>query len=42
MQRLYEAVRGYEGLLRLAEAWHTRVMADEIVSHAFSCSKMGN
>ena len=24
------------GLLRLAEAWHARVMADEIVSHAFS------
>jgi hemoglobin len=22
--------------MRLAEAWHTRVMADEIVSHAFS------
>ena len=27
---------GSEGLLRLAEAWHHRVMADEIVSHAFS------
>ena len=24
------------GLLRLAEAWHRRVMADEVVSHAFS------
>jgi hemoglobin len=24
------------GLLRLAEAWHTRVLADEVVSHAFS------
>ena len=24
------------GLLRLAGAWHSRVMADEIVSHAFS------
>ena len=23
-------------MLRLAEAWHARVMADEIVSHAFS------
>jgi hemoglobin len=23
-------------MLRLAEAWHSRVMADEIVSHAFS------
>jgi hemoglobin len=29
-------VGGGEGVLRLAEAWHTRVMADEIVSHAFS------
>jgi hemoglobin len=36
MQSVYEAVGGGEGLLRLAEAWHTRVMADEIVSHAFS------
>jgi hemoglobin len=36
MQSLYETVGGYEVLLRLAEAWHTRVMADEIVSHAFS------
>jgi len=33
---LYEAVGGDEGLLRLAEAWHERVMADEVVSHAFS------
>ena len=24
------------GLLRLAEAWHARVMDDEVVSHAFS------
>jgi hemoglobin len=30
------AVGGDEGLLRLAEAWHSRVMADELVSHAFS------
>jgi len=36
MQTLYEAAGGREGLLRLAEAWHSRVMADEIVSHAFS------
>jgi hemoglobin len=36
MQSVYEAVGGSEGLLRLAEAWHSRVMADEIVSHAFS------
>ena len=36
MQSVYEAAGGIEGLLRLAEAWHSRVMADEIVSHAFS------
>lgn len=36
MQSLYEAVGGHEALLRLAEAWHARVMADEMVSHAFS------
>ncbi len=35
MQSVYEAADGWEGLLRLAEAWHTRVMADEVVSHAF-------
>jgi hemoglobin len=36
MQTVYEAAGGGEGLLHLAQAWHTRVMADEIVSHAFS------
>jgi hemoglobin len=36
MQSVYEAAGGIEGLLRLADAWHSRVMADEIVSHAFS------
>ena len=36
MQSVYQAAGGGEGLRRLAEAWHTRVMADEIVSHAFS------
>jgi hemoglobin len=36
MQSVYEAAGGNEGLLHLAEAWHSRVMADEIVSHAFS------
>src|SRR5262245_20926684 len=36
MQSVYEAAGGREGLLQLAEAWHARVMADEIVSHAFS------
>jgi hemoglobin len=36
MRSVYEVAGGTEGLLRLAEAWHHRVMADEIVSHAFS------
>ena len=36
MQTLYEAVGGTKGLVRLAAAWHERVMADEVVSHAFS------
>jgi hemoglobin len=36
MRSVYEAVGGSAGLLRLAEAWHGRVMADEVVSHAFS------
>jgi len=36
MQSVYEAIGGSEGLLGLAEAWHCRVMADELVSHAFS------
>jgi hemoglobin len=36
MRSVYEAAGGDEGLLRLAEAWHARVLADEAVSHAFS------
>jgi hemoglobin len=36
MQSVYEAAGGEEGLRRLAGAWHSRVMADEVVSHAFS------
>jgi hemoglobin len=36
MQSVYEAAGGNAGLLRLAEAWHSRVMADEIVSHPYS------
>jgi hemoglobin len=36
MQTVYEAAGGDVGLLRLAHAWHARVMADEVVSHAFS------
>lgn len=33
---LYEAVGGAEGVLRLAYAWHERVLADDVVAHAFS------
>jgi hemoglobin len=33
---VYEAAGGDEGLQRLAAAWHARVLADEVVSHAFS------
>jgi hemoglobin len=36
MQSVYEAAGGDVGLLRLAAAWHSRVLADEVVSHAFS------
>jgi hemoglobin len=35
MDTVYEAVGRDEGLLRLAGAWHARVMDDEVVSHAF-------
>jgi hemoglobin len=33
---VYEAAGGADGLLQLAGAWHARVLADEVVSHAFS------
>jgi hemoglobin len=36
VESVYEAAGGDEGLLRLARAWHERVMADEVASHAFS------
>ncbi len=36
MPTVYEAAGGDDGMVRLAEAWHSRVMADEVVSHAFS------
>jgi hemoglobin len=36
METVYEAAGGAAGLLRLAHAWHARVMADDEVSHAFS------
>lgn len=35
MPTLYEAAGGHAGMLKLAEAWHHRVLADEAVSHAF-------
>jgi hemoglobin len=36
MPTVHEAAGGDSGLLRLAHAWHARVLADEEVSHAFS------
>ena len=36
MESVYEAVGGIDGLRRLAGAWHKRVIADEVVGHAFS------
>lgn len=36
MQSVYEAAGGADGLLALAHAWHERVMADDVVAHAFS------
>ncbi|GAA4209273.1 group II truncated hemoglobin [Actinocatenispora rupis] len=33
---VYEAAGGDAGLTRLAAAWHARVLADEVVAHAFS------
>ena len=36
MQTIYEAIGGNDTVLGLAGAWHARVMADEVVSHAFS------
>lgn len=36
MQTVYDAAGGRPAFVRLAAAWHERVMADEVVSHAFS------
>lgn len=33
---MFDAAGGVAGLRRLADAWHVRVMADEVVAHAFS------
>jgi hemoglobin len=35
MVSIFEAAGGDAGLLRLAEAWHQRVLADAVVGHAF-------
>jgi hemoglobin len=36
MHTVFEAAGGNEALHRLADAWHRRVMADDVVSHPFS------
>lgn len=36
MQTVYDAAGGEAGLRSLAAAWHARVIADEVVGHAFS------
>jgi hypothetical protein len=36
MQTVFEAAGGMNGMRRLASAWHRRVMADDVVGHAFS------
>lgn len=36
VQTIFEAAGGHAGLLRLVEAWHRSVVADEVVGHAFS------
>jgi truncated hemoglobin YjbI len=33
---VYDAMGGGPAVLRLARAWHARVLADEVVGHAFS------
>jgi hemoglobin len=35
-ETVYDAAGGADGMLRLAAAWHARVLDDEVVSHAFS------
>lgn len=34
-ESVYEAAGGRDGMLALAGAWHRRVVADEVVGHAF-------
>lgn len=33
---LFDQLGGHDAVLRLAHAWHRRVLADEVVAHAFS------
>jgi hypothetical protein len=40
MVTVYDAAGGADGLLALAGAWHARVIADEVVAHAFSHPEM--
>jgi hemoglobin len=35
-ESVYDAMGGADAVLRLAHAWHERVLADPVVSHAFS------
>jgi len=35
VKTLFDAVGGSEGVRRMADAWHERVLADAVVSHAF-------
>ena len=36
METLYDAIGGADVVLAVAHAWHERVLADPVVSHAFS------
>src|SRR5260370_38383056 len=36
MKTIYEAAGGRQAFMNLARAWHTRCLADAVVSHAFS------
>jgi hemoglobin len=36
MRTVFDAAGGEQGLRRLARAWHARVVADDVVGHAFS------
>ena len=36
IQSVYDAAGGFDGMLRLAHAWHVLVLEDEEVGHAFS------